>query len=55
LKILDNGHCVTTKVRSRDEKDKDNNKQKHNKGWSYKLASEKEEDTTKGKIGKVHL
>jgi hypothetical protein len=32
LEILDNIHNVTTKVRSRDEKGKGNNKQKHNKG-----------------------
>jgi hypothetical protein len=32
LEILDNGHRVITKVRSRDENGKGNNKQKHNKG-----------------------
>jgi hypothetical protein len=34
LDILENGHSVITKVRSRDEKGKGNNKQKHNKGWN---------------------
>jgi hypothetical protein len=53
LEILDNRHNVITKVRSRDGKGKGNNKQKHNKGWSKKLASDKEEDTTKGKVGKI--
>ena len=40
LEILDNGHGVITKVRSR-EKGGGNNKQKHNKGRSYKLASQR--------------
>jgi hypothetical protein len=49
LEILENGHSVITKVRSRDEKGKCNTQPKHNKGWSLKLASDKEEDMTKGK------
>jgi hypothetical protein len=31
LEILENRHSVITEVRFRDEKDKGNNKQKHNK------------------------
>jgi hypothetical protein len=53
LEILYSRHSVITKVRSRDEEGKGNNKRKHKEGWSKKLASDKEEDTTKGKIGKV--
>jgi hypothetical protein len=53
LEILENGHSVITEVRSRGEKGKGNNKQKQNKGWSLKLVSDKEEDTTKGKVGKI--
>jgi hypothetical protein len=34
LDILENGQSVITEVRSRDEKGKGNNKQKHNKGWN---------------------
>jgi hypothetical protein len=49
LEILDNMHNIITEVRSRDEKGKGNNNQKHHKGWSWKLASDKEDDTTKGK------
>ena len=41
LEILDNGHSVITKVRSRDEKGKGNKKQKHNKGWGYKPSSQR--------------
>jgi hypothetical protein len=41
LEIPDNGHRVITKVRSRDEKGGGNNKQKHNKGRSYKLVSQR--------------
>jgi hypothetical protein len=53
LEILDNRNNVITKVRSRDGKGQGNAKQRHNKGWSWRLTSDKEEDTTKGKIGKV--
>jgi hypothetical protein len=53
LEILENGHSVITKVRSRDEKGKGHTQPEHNKGWSQKLASDKEGDTTKGKIDKV--
>ena len=41
LEILDNGHRVITKVRSGDGIGGGNNKQKHNKGQSYKLASQR--------------
>jgi len=41
LEVLDNEHSVITKVRLRDEKGKGNKKQKHNKGWGYKLASQR--------------
>jgi hypothetical protein len=34
LEILENEQSVITKVRSRDEKGKDNTQPKHNKGWS---------------------
>jgi hypothetical protein len=54
LEILDNRYNVITKVWSRDEKGKGNTKQKHNKGWSWKLASDQEEDTTKRKWVKYH-
>jgi hypothetical protein len=49
LEILDNRHNIITKVWSRDGKGKGNTKQKHNKGWSWKLTSDEEEDTTKRK------
>jgi hypothetical protein len=55
LEIFDNKHNVITKVWSRAGKGKGNNKQKHDKEWSWKLASDKEENMTKGKIGKVQL
>jgi hypothetical protein len=41
LEISDNEHRVITKVRSRDGIGGGNNKQKHNKGRSYKLASQR--------------
>jgi hypothetical protein len=41
LEISDNGHRVITKVRSRDGIGGGNNKQKHHKGRSYKLASQR--------------
>ena len=41
LEILDNKNNVITKVRSRDGIGGGNNKQKHNKGRSYKLASQR--------------
>jgi hypothetical protein len=41
LEISDNGHRVITKVRSRDGISGSNNKQKHNKGQSYKLTSQR--------------
>jgi hypothetical protein len=41
LGIIDNRHRVITKVRSRDGIGGGNNKQKHNKGQSYKLASQR--------------
>jgi hypothetical protein len=53
LEILDNRNNVITKVWSRDGKGQGNAKQRHNKGWSWRLTGNKEEDTTKGKIGKV--
>jgi hypothetical protein len=53
LEVLDNRHNVITKVWSRDGKGQGSTKQRHNKGWSWKLASHEEEDTTKGKVGKV--
>jgi hypothetical protein len=34
LEILENGHSVITKVRSRDEKGKGNTQLEHDKGWS---------------------
>jgi hypothetical protein len=34
LEVLENGHSVITKVRSRDEKGKGNTQPEHNKGWS---------------------
>jgi hypothetical protein len=34
LEILENGHSVITKVRSRDKKGKGNTQPEHNKGWS---------------------
>ena len=34
LEILENGHSVITKVRSRDEKGKGNTQPEHDKGWS---------------------
>ena len=49
MEILDNRHNVITKVWSRGGKGKGNSKQKHNKEWSWKLASDEEEDTTKRK------
>jgi hypothetical protein len=48
LEILENGHSVITKARSRDEKGKGNTHPEHNKD-GVKLASDKEEDMTKGK------
>jgi hypothetical protein len=54
LEILDNSHNIITKVWSRDGKGKGNTKQKHNKGWSWKLTSEEEEDTTKRKWIEYH-
>ena len=49
LEILDNRNNVITKVWSRDGKGQGNAKQRHNKGWSWKLTSDEEEDTTKRK------
>jgi hypothetical protein len=34
LEILGNGHSVTTRVGSRDEKGKGSTQPEHNKGWS---------------------
>ena len=53
LEILDNRNNVITKVWSRDGKGQGNAKQRHNKGWSWRLTSDEEEDTTKGTVGKV--
>jgi hypothetical protein len=41
LEISDNGHRVITKVRSRDGIGGGNNKQKYNKGRSYKLVCQR--------------
>jgi hypothetical protein len=54
LEILDNKHNVITKVKLRDEKSKGDSKQKHNKDWSLKLASDEEGGTTKGKYVKCN-
>jgi hypothetical protein len=53
LEILENRNNVITKVWSRDGKGQGNAKQRHNKGWSWRPTSDEEEDTTKGKVGKV--
>jgi hypothetical protein len=53
LEILDNRNNVITKVWSRDGKGQGNAKQRHNKGWSWRFTSDEEEDTTKGKVGKL--
>ena len=49
MSILNKRHNVITKVWSRDGKDKGNTRQKHNKGWGWKLASDEEENTIKRK------
>jgi hypothetical protein len=54
LEILDNRHIVITKVRSRNEKGK-GNENKAQQRMELKLASNKEEDTTKRRIGKIQL
>jgi hypothetical protein len=52
--MLDNWHNLITKVRSRDGKGKGNNKPKAHQRVELKLASDKKEDTTKGRIGKYN-
>jgi hypothetical protein len=54
LEILENRHNVVIKVGSRDEKGKCNTHQEHDKGWSRKLTSDKEDDTAKGKYVKYN-
>jgi hypothetical protein len=54
LEIVDNRHDVITKVMLREEKGKGNNKQKHDKDGVKKLASDKEDDTSKRKLGKTY-
>jgi hypothetical protein len=41
LEVLDDDHSVIAKVRLRNEKGKGNKKREHNKGWGYKLASQR--------------
>jgi hypothetical protein len=44
LDILDNRYDVINKVWLRNGKGKDDNKRKHNEGWSWELARDEEEE-----------
>ena len=54
MEILENGHNVITKVRSRDEKDKGNSKQKWAKDGVKNSQGMKKMIRLKRKIGKTY-